>query len=34
MNLQMFRVTVLGGAGNTLGLVILMLWSKSVHLKS
>lgn len=34
INLQMFRVTVLGGAGNTLGLVILMLWSKSVHLKS
>ncbi|HJC99553.1 MAG TPA: PTS transporter subunit EIIC [Candidatus Dwaynia gallinarum] len=34
MNLQMFRATVLGGAGNTLGLCILMLKSKSVHLKS
>lgn len=34
MNLQMFRATVLGGAGNTLGLCILMLKSKSIHLKS
>lgn len=28
MNLQMFRVSVLGGAGNTLGLVLLMIRSK------
>lgn len=34
MNLQMFRVTVLGGAGNTLGLIILMLRSKSEQLKA
>lgn len=34
MNLQMFRATVLGGAGNTIGLCILMLKSKSIHLRS
>ncbi|MGL4451042.1 MAG: PTS sugar transporter subunit IIC [Sarcina sp.] len=34
MNLQMFRVAILGGAGNTLGLVLLMCKSKSYHLKS
>lgn len=34
MNLQMFRIAILGGAGNTLGLVLLMCRSKSVHLKS
>lgn len=34
MNLQMFRVSVIGGAGNTLGLCLLMLTSKSLHLKS
>lgn len=34
MNLQMFRATVLGGAGNTLGMCILMLKSKSIHLRS
>lgn len=28
MNLQMFRIAVLGGAGNTLGLVLLMMKSK------
>ena len=28
MNLQMFRISVMGGAGNTLGLVILMMRSK------
>lgn len=28
MNLQMFRISVLGGAGNTLGLVLLMMRSK------
>lgn len=28
MNLQMFRISVLGGAGNTLGLVVLMMFSK------
>ncbi len=28
MNLQMFRISVLGGAGNTLGLVMLMMKSK------
>lgn len=28
MNLQMFRISVLGGAGGTLGLVILMMCSK------
>lgn len=34
MNLQMFRIAILGGAGNTLGLVLLMARSKSAHLKS
>lgn len=34
MNLQMFRVAILGGAGNTLGLALLMARSKSAHLKS
>ena len=34
MNLQMFRISVLGGAGGTLGLIILMLRSKLVHLKT
>ena len=34
MNLQMFRLAILGGAGNTLGLTLLMMKSKSTHLKS
>lgn len=34
MNLQMYRVFILGGAGNTIGLIILMLKSKSTHLKT
>lgn len=34
MNLQMYRYAVLGGGGNTLGLVILMCFSKVKHLKS
>ncbi|GBU10596.1 PTS system cellobiose-specific IIC component [Erysipelotrichaceae bacterium] len=34
MNLQMFRYMILGGAGNTLGLVMLMMFSKSVQLKA
>ena len=34
MNLQMFRISILGGAGNTLGLALLMSRSKSTHLKS
>lgn len=34
MNLQMFRIAILGGAGNTLGLALLMAKSKSAHLKS
>ncbi|MCP1225834.1 PTS sugar transporter subunit IIC [Sebaldella sp. S0638] len=34
MNLQMFRYMILGGAGNTLGLVLLMMKSKSVQLKT
>ena len=34
MNLQMFRYMILGGAGNTLGLVILMMYSKSIQLKT
>ena len=34
MNLQMFRIAVLGGAGNTLGLTILMMRSKAQQLKS
>lgn len=28
MNLQMYRISVMGGAGNTLGLIILMILSK------
>ncbi|MBU5584787.1 PTS transporter subunit EIIC, partial [Enterococcus sp. S181_ASV_20] len=28
MNLQMFRISVLGGAGGTLGLILLMMRSK------
>ncbi|MGT2934640.1 PTS sugar transporter subunit IIC [Streptococcus castoreus] len=34
MNLQMFRIAVLGGAGNTLGLVILMINSKIPQYKT
>ena len=34
MNLQMFRLAILGVAGNTLGLTLLMMKSKSTHLKS
>lgn len=34
MNLQMFRVAILGGAGNTIGLILLMIKSKSTHLKT
>ena len=34
MNLQLFRIAILGGAGNTIGLVILMMKSKSTHLRA
>ena len=34
MNLQMFRISVMGGAGNTLGLVILMMMSKNIEFKT
>ena len=34
MNLQMFRIAIMGGAGNTLGLILLMMKSKSTHLKA
>lgn len=34
MNLQMYRYAVLGGGGNTLGLVILMCLSQVKHIKS
>ncbi|WP_281165164.1 PTS sugar transporter subunit IIC [Liquorilactobacillus sicerae] len=34
MNLQMFRISVLGGSGNTLGLILLMIRSKSKKLKT
>lgn len=34
MNLQMMRYMILGGAGNTLGLVLLMMFSKSAQLKA
>ena len=34
MNLQMYRYAVLGGGGNTLGLVLLMCFSRVKHLKS
>ena len=33
MNLQMYRYAVLGGGGNTLGLVILMCFSKVKHIR-
>ncbi|MEI3385363.1 MAG: hypothetical protein V8R62_06895 [Faecalibacillus intestinalis] len=32
INLQMFRYVLIGGAGNTLGLVLLMCKSKSKHI--
>lgn len=34
MNLQMYRYAILGGGGNTLGLVLLMCFSKVKHLKA
>lgn len=34
MNLQIYRYAVLGGGGNTLGLVILMCMSKVKHIRS
>ena len=34
MNLQMYRYAVLGGSGNTLGLVLLMWLSKVKHIRS
>ena len=34
MNLQMFRYYALGGAGNTLGLTLLMLRSKVAHMRT
>ncbi|MBS6887152.1 MAG: PTS sugar transporter subunit IIC [Clostridium sp.] len=34
MNLQMFRIAIMGGAGNTIGLIILMMKSRSTHLKT
>lgn len=34
MNLQMYRYAVLGGGGNTLGLVLLMCFSKVQHLRT
>lgn len=34
MNLQMYRYAVLGGSGNTLGLAILMAFSKVKHIRS
>lgn len=34
MNLQMYRYAVLGGGGNTLGLVLLMCFSHVKHLKT
>lgn len=34
MNLQLFRYVLLGGAGNTIGLILLMLRSKSAQLRS
>ena len=34
MNLQMYRYAVLGGGGNTLGLVLLMCFSHVKHLRS
>ncbi|WP_282709516.1 PTS transporter subunit EIIC [Ligilactobacillus sp. Marseille-Q7487] len=34
INLQMFRISVLGGAGNTLGLVLLMMFSRVEKFRS
>lgn len=34
MNLQMFRIAIMGGSGGTLGLLILMLVSKVKHIKT
>lgn len=34
MNLQMFRIAIMGGSGGTLGLLVLMLFSKAKHLKT
>ncbi|MGX6978067.1 PTS sugar transporter subunit IIC [Vagococcus elongatus] len=34
MNLQMFRIAVMGGAGGTLGLLVLMLRSKKEQIKA
>ncbi|MEY8293019.1 PTS transporter subunit EIIC [Carnobacteriaceae bacterium 52-44] len=34
MNLQMFRIAIMGGSGGTLGLLMLMLFSKAKHLKT
>ena len=34
MLFRSFRIAILGGAGNTLGLTLLMMKSKSTHLKS
>lgn len=34
MNLQIFRISVIGGAGNTLGLVLLMMYSKVPKFKT
>ncbi|MGL4772180.1 MAG: PTS sugar transporter subunit IIC [Clostridium sp.] len=34
MNLQLFRVAILGGAGNTIGLILLMIKSRSTHLRT
>lgn len=34
MNLQMYRISVMGGAGNTLGLVILMMMSRAPQFKT
>ncbi len=34
MNLQMFRVSLLGGSGNTLGLVLLMMFSRNPKIKT
>lgn len=34
MNLQMFRIAIMGGSGGALGLLVLMLFSKAKHLKT
>lgn len=34
MNLQMFRIAIMGGSGGTLGLLVLMLISKVKHLRT